>query len=135
MKRFHLIFGIVVVLIFLLTGQYMDKFLHHLAGMPDGPRMLYRTRHIYILLSGLLNLGIGTYFSYGVTRWRRILQFLGSGLIVAATALFIAGFFAEPKLAGLETPWSGQGIYLIAYGTLLHLFSGLGQRNSGGSGT
>lgn len=135
MKRFHLIFGIVVVLIFLLTGQYMDKFLHHLAGMPDGPRMLYRTRHIYILLSGLLNLGIGTYFSYGVTRWRRILQFLGSGLIVAATALFIAGFFSEPKLAGLETPWSGQGIYLIAYGTLLHLFSGLGQRNSGGSGT
>lgn len=134
MKRFHLIFGIVVVLIFLLTGQYMDKFLHHLAGMPDGPRMLYRTRHIYILLSGLLNLGIGTYFSYGVTRWRRILQFLGSGLIVAATALFIAGFFSEPKLAGLETPWSGQGIYLIAYGTLLHLFSGLGQKNRGGSG-
>ena len=135
MKRFHLIFGIVVVLIFLLTGQYMDKFLHHLAGMPDGPRMLYRTRHIYILLSGLLNLGIGTYFSYGVTRWRRILQFLGSGLIVAATALFIAGFFSEPKLAGLETPWSGQGIYLIAYGTLLHLFSGLGQKNRGGNGS
>lgn len=135
MKRFHLIFGIVVVLIFLLTGQYMDKFLHHLAGMPDGPRMLYRTRHIYILLSGLLNLGIGTYFSYGVTRWRRILQFLGSGLIVAATALFIAGFFTEPKLAGLETPWSGQGIYLIAYGTLLHLLSGLGQKNSGSSGS
>ena len=135
MKRFHLIFGVVVVLVFLLTGQYMDKFLHHLAGMPDGPRMLYRTRHIYILLSGLLNLGIGTYFNYGVTRWRRILQFLGSGLIVVATALFIAGFFSEPKLAGLETPWSGQGIYLIVYGTLLHLFSGLGQRNSGGSGS
>ena len=129
MKRFHLIFGIVVIVIFLLTGQYMDKFLHHLAGMPDGPRMLYRTRHIYILLAGLLNLGIGTYFSYGVTRWRRILQYLGSGLIVAATALFIAGFFSEPKLAGLETPWSGQGIYLIAYGTLLHLFSRVGHKD------
>ena len=131
MKRFHLIFGILVIVIFLLTGQYMDKYLQHLAGMPDGPRMLYRTRHIYILLSGLLNLGIGTYFSYGVTRWRRVLQFLGSGLIVAATALFIAGFFSEPKLAGLETPWSGQGIYLIAYGTLLHLFSGVGRKNPG----
>jgi hypothetical protein len=74
--------------------------LQHLAGMPDGPRMLYRTRHIYILLSGLLNLGIGTYFTYGWTRWRRVLQFLGSALIVAATALFIAGFFWEAKLAG-----------------------------------
>lgn len=127
MKRFHLIFGILVIIIFLLTGQYMDKFLQHLEGMADGPRMMYRTRHIYILLSGLLNLAIGTYFSYSVTGWRRVLQFVGSGLIVAATALFIAGFFWEPKLAGLETPWSGQGVYLIAYGTLLHFFSGLRQ--------
>ena len=63
MKRFHLIFGFVVIIIFLLTGQYMDKFLQHLEGMADGPRMMYRTRHIYILLSGLLNLAIGTYFT------------------------------------------------------------------------
>ena len=126
MKRFHLIFGLLVIVVFLLTGQYMDKFLQHLEGMPDGPRMLYRTRHIFILLSGLLNVGIGTYFSYGVTRWRRVLQFLGSGLIVVATALFVVGFFTEPKLSGLATPWSHQGMYLIAYGTLLHLFSGLG---------
>jgi hypothetical protein len=127
MKRFHLIFGFLVILIFILTRQYMDKFLQHLEGMADGPRMMYRTRHIYIPLSGLLNLAIGTYFSYRVTRWRRVLQFVGSGLIVAATALFITGFFWEPKLAGLETPLSGQGVYLIAYGTLLHFFSGLRQ--------
>ena len=126
MKRFHSIFGLLVIVVFLLTGQYMDKFLQHLEGMPDGPRMLYRTRHIFILLSGLLNLGIGTYFSYGVTRGRRVLQFLGSGLIVVATAFFVVGFFTEPKLAGLATPWSHRGMYLIAYGTLLHFFSGLG---------
>jgi hypothetical protein len=130
MKRFHLIFGIVVIVVFVLTGQYMDKSLHHLVGMPDGPRMLYRTRHIYILLGGLVNLGIGAYFSYGASRWRRALQFLGSALIVAATVLFVVGFFTEPKLAGLETPWSGQGIYLIAYGTLLHLISTLRRKRS-----
>ena len=127
MKRFHLIFGFVVIIIFVLTGQYMDKFLQHLEGMADGPRMMYRSRHIYILLSGLLNLGIGAYFSYRVTRWRRVVQYVGSGLIVAATALFISGFFWEPKLAGLETPWAGQGVYLLAYGTLLHLVSGVRQ--------
>ena len=71
MKRFHLIFGGLVILIFILTGQYMDKFLQHLEGMADGPRMMYRTRHIYILLSGLLNLAVGAYFSYRATRWRR----------------------------------------------------------------
>jgi len=128
MKRFHLIFGGVVILIFILTGQYMDKFLQHLVGMPDGPRMLYRTRHIYILLSGLLNLVIGTYFTYGWTRWRRSLQFLGSALIVTATVLFLAGFFWEAQMSGLVTPWSGRGIYLLAYGTLFHFFSGLGKK-------
>ena len=106
----------------------LDKFLQHLVGMPDGPRMLYRTRHIYILLSGLLNLVIGTYFTYGWTRWRRSFQFLGSALIVTATVLFLAGFFWEAQMSGLVTPWTGRGIYLLAYGTLFHSFSGLGKK-------
>ena len=48
MRKFHAVFGLVIVIVFLLTGQYMDKYLQHLHGMPDGPRMLYRTRHIFI---------------------------------------------------------------------------------------
>lgn len=125
MKRFHLIFGFAVILIFLLTGQYMDKFLQHLVDMPDGPRLLYRSRHIYILMSGLLNLGIGTYFKYGATRQLKLLQVLGSALILIATVLFVFAFFTEARLSGLETPWSRQGIYLLAIGTLLHFFGGL----------
>ena len=54
MKRFHLIFGLTVLVVFLLTGQYMDRFHYHLMYMADGPRMLYRTRHIFILMSGLV---------------------------------------------------------------------------------
>jgi hypothetical protein len=127
MKRLHLIFGFAVVLIFLLTGQYMDKFLQHLVGMLDGPRMLYRSRHIYILLAGLLNVSIGTYFRYARTQGRRVLQLLGSTVIVAATGLLIFGFFSEPTLSGLETPWSSQGIYLLASGTVLHFMSNMGK--------
>src|SRR4029453_8905786 len=104
MKRFHLIFGLLVVLVFLLTGQYMDKVHNHLEGMPDGPRMLYRTRHIFILLSGLLHLGIGSYFRYRLERTHRILQLLGSLLITIAPLLFVIGFFQEPKMLGLYTP-------------------------------
>jgi hypothetical protein len=58
MKKFHAVFGLLIVIIFLLTGQYMDKYLQHLHGMPDGPRMLYRTRHIFILLAGLLHMAL-----------------------------------------------------------------------------
>ena len=123
MRRFHIIFGVLVVIAFLLTGQYMDKFYNHLAGMADGPRLLYRTRHIFILMSGLLHLGIGTYFVYRRERWRWILQLLGSLMITASSILFIVAFFQEPRLLDLHTPLTHKGMYLIAVGTLLHLFS------------
>jgi hypothetical protein len=125
MKKFHQLFGIFLVVVFLLTGQYMDRYLRHLSEMPDGPRMLYRTRHIFILLAGLLNLGIGTYFTYRAEPWRRTLQMLGSVLIVIAPVLFIVAFFYEPKLSNLDTPLSHWGMYAIAVGTLCHLFSTL----------
>ena len=125
MKKFHTIFGLVTVIVFLLTGQYMDKYLHHLHGRLDGPRMLYRTRHIFILLSGLLHIGIGTYFTFQKTQAGRITQILGSVLIVLATVLFVVAFFYEPNLADLKTPLSHWGMYAIFAGTLLHLLSDL----------
>jgi len=130
MKRFHLIFGLLVVIVFLLTGQYMDRYFNHLEGMPDGPRLLYRTRHIFILLAGLLNLGLGTYFRSRELPGRRMMQVFGSALIVVATSLFVAAFFYEPKLVDLETPLSHWGMYAIVAGTLLHLLSGLGPRGT-----
>lgn len=127
MKRAHLIFGGMVVIIFLLTGQYMDKYHHHLAGYPDGIRMLYRTRHIFILLSGLLHLGLGAYLTPRLQLEAKILQHLGSALIFTASILFIAAFFYEPGLTGLYTPLSHWGTYTILSGTILHLLSGTGR--------
>ena len=129
MKRFHIIFGLAVVVVFLLTGQYMDRYHQHLMYMSDGPRMLYRTRHIFILLAGLLHLGIGAYFSYRVGAVRRALQIVGSILITVAPVIFTVAFFYEPHLDDLNTPLSLSGTILIAVGTLLHLFSGAGKRN------
>jgi len=124
MKKIHLIFGACVVLAFLLTGQYMDKFYHHMVGVPDAQRLLFRTRHIFILLAGLLNLGIGAYFSYRIEMWRRMVQLLGSLLIFAASLLFIVAFFYEPNLNDLHTPLSHWGTYTIGTGALLHVISG-----------
>jgi hypothetical protein len=129
MKRFHLIFGLLVVVIFLLTGRYMDRYLNHLHGMADGPRMLYRTRHIFILLSGLLNLGLGAYFSFRTPLAARVMQIIGSTLIVLATVLFIVAFIYEPKMNALETPFSHRAMYSVLAGTLLHVLSGIGKTN------
>lgn len=125
MKRFHLIFGLIVVVVFLLTGQYMDRYHQHLMYMADGPRMLYRTRHIFILMSGLLHLGIGSYFSYRPGKARRVCQIAGSVLITIAPVLFTIGFFYEPGLRELYAPLSKIGLIIIAVGTLLHLFAGI----------
>ena len=129
MKRFHLILGFSLLVIFLLTGQYMDRFYDHLRGMPDGPRMLFRSRHIYILFSGLLHLTIGNYFTYRLDTLRRTLQLLGSLLITVASVLFIMAFFQEPHLTNLYTPLSRKGIFISVAGVALHLLSSLGARN------
>ena len=104
MKRFHLTFGLTVLLVFLLTGQYMDRFHNHLEYMADGPRMLYRTRHIFILMSGLLHLGVGSYFTYRLSRVRRGLQIAGSLFITVASVLFTIGFFYELHMEKLHAP-------------------------------
>ncbi len=134
MKRFHQIFGVAVVIVFLLTGQYMRIYLDRLDGMPDGFRMIYRTRHIFILLAGLLNVGLGAYFSYRHQLWRKILQLVGSSLIVIAPVLFTAAFFYEPTLPGLDTPLSHWGMYTILAGTFFHLFSGAWQSKDSTAG-
>ena len=129
MRRVHLAFGIFVLIAFLLTGQYMDKYHNHLAGMPDGMRLLYRTRHIFILLAGLLNLGLAAYLTRRLQLWRRTLQWLGSVLIFTASILFIVAFFYEPGLSNLYTPLSHWGTYTIVAGTVFHLLSGVEQKN------
>jgi uncharacterized membrane protein YbhN (UPF0104 family) len=125
MKRFHLIFGLVMLVAFLLTGQYMDRFHEHLRNMADGPRMLYRTRHIFILFSGLLHIGIGTYFSYRLAAQRRMLQIVGSLLATIASVLFVIAFFYEPQLTHLYAPLSKAGVIMTATGVLLHALSGV----------
>jgi len=134
MRKVHLILGIIVLIIFLLTGQYMDKYFHHMVGVPDGPRLLYRTRHIFILLSGLTNLGIAAYFTYRERFWPRAFQLIGSGLILLSSFLYTVAFFYEPGLEGLRTPLSHWGTYCIAAGVILHVLSGLGQRTKMAAG-
>lgn len=93
--------------------------------------MLYRTRHIFILMSGLLHLGIGSYFSYRSGAGRRACQIIGSIFITAASVLFTIGFFYEPHLEDLNAPLSLLGMILIAVGALLHLLSGVRVTKSG----
>jgi len=88
---------------------------------------MFRSRHIYILLAGLLNLGVGVYFTYWRERWRKVLQLVGSWLMIVATLMLIGAFFYEPMLEGLPRPLTLPGIVALVVGVFCHLFSGMRQ--------
>ena len=123
MKLLHLVAGAFVLVAFVLTGQYMDYLDVRSGGMGEGARMMFRSRHIYLLLAGLVNLGVGAYFTRHEGGWRKTLQLAGSVLILVAPLLMLAAFFSEPTLPGLQRHYTLPAIILLSAGTLFHAFS------------
>jgi hypothetical protein len=120
LKRVHLLWGIVGIGAFLLTGQYMDRSLDHLVGMADGPRALYRSGHIYILFSALLNLSLGLYMTKAKATIDRTLQTIGSGLVLGSLVLFLYSFAVETPLGQVERPMAREAIMWSLGGVLAH---------------
>lgn len=130
MRRFHFYFGIAIVIVFLLTGQYMEYVNNR--TLPDGPRLLYRSRHIYLLFSGLINLSIGAYLTYRPAGWRRAIQLIGSILLTIGPGLLLISFFREPARGPEQTIVAAFGVFGTTLGTLLHVISATRIRNGGG---
>jgi hypothetical protein len=124
-RQAHLYVGLAGIVAFLATGLYMDRFHEHLRGYDDTLRMLYRSTHIYLLLSAVINTMMGLYLRPADSSWRRVLQCLGSVSLLAGPPLLLAGFCTEPYLSSLARPWSRPAIYLALAGTVLHLVAAL----------
>lgn len=120
MKRFHLIFGLLIFIAFLLSGQYMDKVYNHLQGMEDGMRLLYRTRHIFILMASLIHIGIGLYYETRKAAWQKLVQTAGSMMLVFGTLLLLFAFWVEPRNRDLKTPHTHNAMYVLLLGIALH---------------
>jgi hypothetical protein len=126
----HLVAGAAGVLAFLATGLFMDRSLDHLVGMPDGPRALYRSAHIYVLFSALVNIVLGAYVVLRSGRLLRWLQYVASGLLLASITFFLYGFIVETPLAQIERPAIREGIYLCFAGVLIHAAASFGRRSA-----
>src|SRR5262249_24088983 len=105
------------------SGQYMDRAVDHLRGLDDTQRLLYRSRHIYLILAALLNVALGTYFETARPGWRRWVQVVASTVILFAPPLLIVAFLVEPSLSGLDGPYSKPAIYGCFGAVLLHAIS------------
>jgi hypothetical protein len=122
MTRFHRWFRIALSLIFIFTGQYMLR-IAHVADLAMGPRLLYRSRHIYILMAALINLALGAYFVPAPRAGARTTQRVGSVLIAIGSVLLIVSFFNDAPhadLVPLDLVYSKWGILTVAGGTVLH---------------
>lgn len=83
MRAVHRWIGLLTVVVFLISGQFLRH--HHppMDTLSDSARLLLRSRHIYILASGLVNLMLGLYVQR-VAGWRGVVQVIGSGLVMVA---------------------------------------------------
>lgn len=123
LRRIHLILGLLTIVAFVLTGQYMDRVHGHLGSMDPLPRMLFRSGHIYLLFSGLLNCLLGMTEMLKADLWRKVVAGIGSLALLVTPAFFLIGFFREPWMEGLNRPFARLAIYLSLAGVIFHLLA------------
>lgn len=124
-RRLHLALGLITLIAFVLTGQYMDRYHGHLHDMAPAPRLLFRSAHIYLLFSGLLNCAVGLIALPPAEIWRRVLAVIGSLLLLTTPPLFLLAFFKEPWLEQLARPYARPAIFGATAGVLLHVLARL----------
>ena len=123
MSYFHLIFGILFFIVFLITGQFMRGDFPDKEIISQELRLLMRSRHIYILFSALIHIILGLYLQMDKTAWRKVLQITGSILLFVSSGFLIWAFVAETYYARHFSDISRLGIYLSLGGIIGHLIS------------
>lgn len=123
MSHAHLIFGIVLFVVFLATGRFMRMDFPDKDIIPQELRLLMRSRHIYILFSSLIHILLGLYLRMHEDVWRKCLQVFGSILLFLASALLIWAFVFETYSAKHFSEISRYGLYASLAGTIFHLLS------------
>ncbi|MFK8060166.1 MAG: hypothetical protein AB8B78_08765 [Polaribacter sp.] len=96
---------------------------NHLIDMSLTERALFRSGHIYILFLSFINISLGSYLTFGKTKFIKTCQVIGSFLIIISTILIIYSFFKELPTNKIERIISRFGIYFALAGTLLHSIS------------
>ena len=98
-------------------------------SLPDGPeavRIAFRSNHIYLLMSGLVNLVMGAYS--GAWDWGRRVRSAASVLVLAAPCVFGVAFAREPGSGSFDRPLTRAGVVILAVGVVTHAICGRRRR-------
>lgn len=124
MSYFHIIFGLLLFMVFTITGQYMRADFPDKEEIDQTLRVLMRSRHIYILLSSLIHISLGVYLQLRPTLVQKLFQIAGSTLLVASSLLLLWAFVVETYYLQDYSIYSRNGLYLCLAGVILHLIGG-----------
>jgi len=117
----HLVWGILFLGVFLATGGYMKTGFPGLYHGDDAVRMLYRSAHIYILFSALLNLAHaagGNKLDRSLRGW---IQGVSSVALMGSSVLFLLCFLNETARMELQRPFAFWGVVSTLSATILKL--------------
>lgn len=129
LRRSHLIAGIAAIVAFLLTGQLLGHHHPSMEQLSPEMRMMYVSRHIYLLTGALVNAVLGLYLQLQPSTWRRALQVIGSILILTSVLLLTMAFLTEPPLGMAGRGWRSLiGMVALFVGVMTHLVANAGAR-------
>lgn len=131
MSYAHLIFGIILFVVFAVTGKFMRVDFPDKEVIPQDLRLLMRSRHIYILLSSLIHIALGVYVQMRPRVWQKSLQIFGSMLLFAGSILFVWAFFHETYTTQKFSEISRFALYVTLGGTVFHLLGGFRLKSKG----
>jgi hypothetical protein len=131
MRRMHLTIGLLGVIAFVITGQVMGHHHPRMQSLTPEFRMMYVSRHIYLLGAALVNMTLGLYLQVQPSGWRRVMQQIGSLLILLSVVALLVAFVAEPGLGMAGRGWrSSFGLIGLFAGVMSHLVASLARKSN-----
>ena len=108
--RAHWFVGTLTLVLFPLAGVYM-RYVALVPQLDDAPRLVFRSRFLFLLLIALANLGL----SYA--RPERWTERVASAIVLAASVPLVIAFFIEPARGvhgGPLTTWTMRSLFAAA---------------------
>ncbi len=125
LKLPHALVGVLTLMLFLLTGLFLSVRFPDAYAQNIAVRYQFRANHIYVLMSGLLNLMAGALRPPRRGRPQGVLEACGGIGLLAAPAVFVAAFFVEPPRGVSFRPLTLSGVVLALVSVLLLWFARL----------
>lgn len=118
-SRAHWLIGVLGLVGFLGSGLQMHYGYGHLQGADRATHLSFRSIHIYLLFSSLLNLGVAAGVGRSERPWAALVAACGSVLVLAGPILLGIAFLTEPMVQSLDRSFTRLGVVVCTVGTLL----------------